>query len=115
MNYESARLARAAAVDAEKQDPTRPRFVCGGLLEEGLIMQRIQDGLTAGENAHTHTPGAIGPTNRTGSISPHVDDPSFRNVTFDQLKTAYREQVSVFLCVCVCASGGRIDDVLDSE
>ncbi|MBM3513593.1 MAG: 5-methyltetrahydrofolate--homocysteine methyltransferase [Alphaproteobacteria bacterium] len=36
--------------------------------------------------------GALGPTNRTASISPDVNDPGFRNVNFDQLKAAYREQ-----------------------
>lgn len=37
--------------------------------------------------------GAIGPTNRTCSISPSVENPAFRNVTFDELVTAYSEQV----------------------
>jgi len=69
LNVESARLARRACDEAERLDPSRPRFVCG----------------------------AIGPTNRTGSISPNVEDPSFRNVTFDELKTAYREQVEALV------------------
>ena len=38
--------------------------------------------------------GAIGPTNRTGSISPDVTDPGARNVTFEELVTAYSEQVT---------------------
>jgi 5-methyltetrahydrofolate--homocysteine methyltransferase len=46
-------------------DPTKPRFVVG----------------------------ALGPTNRTGSISPSVEDPSARNVTFDELVATYLEQV----------------------
>ena len=36
--------------------------------------------------------GALGPTNRTSSLSPEVNDPGFRNITFDDLKNAYREQ-----------------------
>jgi 5-methyltetrahydrofolate--homocysteine methyltransferase len=63
LNREGARLVREAAKLAEKEDG-RPRFVAG----------------------------AIGPTNRTASISPDVNNPAFRAVTFDQLKTAYREQ-----------------------
>lgn len=38
--------------------------------------------------------GSIGPTNRTASISPDVNDPGFRNITFDQLKTAYKQAAS---------------------
>ncbi|MDP1672603.1 MAG: homocysteine S-methyltransferase family protein, partial [Burkholderiales bacterium] len=57
MNVEAARLARAAADTYEKKDPLRPRFVAG----------------------------ALGPTNRTASISPEVNDPGARNVTFDRL------------------------------
>ena len=55
----SAKYARQACDEATARDPTRPRFVAG----------------------------AIGPTNRTLSISPNVEDPSFRNVTFDELVT----------------------------
>jgi 5-methyltetrahydrofolate--homocysteine methyltransferase len=63
LNYESARLARAAA--DEYSTPDQPRFVAG----------------------------AIGPTNRTASLSPDVNRPGFRAVTFDELATAYHEQV----------------------
>ena len=63
INREGARLARAAADVAEAADPTRPRFVMG----------------------------ALGPTNRTASISPDVADPGARNVTFDELAEAYAE------------------------
>ncbi|MDO7874823.1 methionine synthase [Hymenobacter sp. ASUV-10] len=63
LNYESARLAREAA--DEYSTPERPRFVAG----------------------------AIGPTNRTASLSPDVNRPGFRAVTFDELATAYHEQV----------------------
>jgi 5-methyltetrahydrofolate--homocysteine methyltransferase len=61
LNVEGARIARAAA-DAYAT-PDKPRFVAG----------------------------AIGPTNRTASISPDVSDPGYRNVSFDQLKDGYRE------------------------
>jgi len=61
INYESARLARAA-VDAIST-AQKPRFVAG----------------------------SIGPTNRTASLSPDVNDPGFRNITFDDLVVAYSE------------------------
>ena len=63
MNHEAARLARQAADLAEAADPDRPRFVMG----------------------------ALGPTNRTASISPDAADPGARNVTFDELAEAYQE------------------------
>jgi 5-methyltetrahydrofolate--homocysteine methyltransferase len=62
INEASARLARQAADEAEARDG-RPRYVAGSL----------------------------GPTNRTASISPDVNDPAARNVDFEQLATAYRE------------------------
>jgi len=64
LNQAGARLAREAAVLAEKEDGKR-RFVAG----------------------------AIGPTNRTASISPDVANPGFRAITFDKLREAYGEQV----------------------
>ena len=64
LNYEGARLVRAAAITAENEDG-RKRFVAG----------------------------ALGPTNRTASISPDVSNPGFRAITFDQLRDAYAEQV----------------------
>jgi 5-methyltetrahydrofolate--homocysteine methyltransferase len=64
LNCEGARLAREAANRAAGEDG-RPRFVAG----------------------------AIGPTNRTASISPDVANPGFRAITFDQLRQAYGEQV----------------------
>ncbi|MGB8489361.1 MAG: methionine synthase, partial [Xanthobacteraceae bacterium] len=64
LNLKGARLARAAA-DIAEADDARPRFVAG----------------------------AIGPTNRTASISPDVANPGFRAITFDQLRAAYAEQV----------------------
>ena len=65
LNYEAARLAREACDEVTAKDPSKPRFVMG----------------------------AIGPTNRTGSISPSVEDPAARNVTFDELVEAYFEQI----------------------
>jgi methionine synthase I (cobalamin-dependent) len=64
MNLAAARLARAAADAATKEMPGRPRWVAG----------------------------ALGPTNRTASISPDVNNPGFRGVTFDELVEAYQEQ-----------------------
>lgn len=61
LNYEAARLARAAADAFAEKTPERPRFVAG----------------------------ALGPTNRTASLSPDVNNPGFRNVTFDELAEAY--------------------------
>jgi 5-methyltetrahydrofolate--homocysteine methyltransferase len=63
LNFESARLARAAADEYSDRTPDRPRFVIG----------------------------VLGPTNRTASISPDVNNPGFRNVSFDQLADAYAE------------------------
>ncbi len=65
LNYESARLAREAADQVTAKNPKKPRFVAG----------------------------AIGPTNRTASLSPDVNNPGFRAITFDQLVEAYYEQV----------------------
>src|SRR5207248_1429525 len=63
LNYAGASLARAAA-DAAAAEDGRPRFVAG----------------------------ALGPTNRTASISPDVSNPGLRAITFDALCTAYAEQ-----------------------
>lgn len=65
LNYEGARLAKEAAVEYTQLTPQKPRFVAG----------------------------AIGPTNRTASLSPDVNDPGYRAVTFDDLMNAYYEQV----------------------
>jgi 5-methyltetrahydrofolate--homocysteine methyltransferase len=67
MNLASARVAREAADAAAT--PDKPRFVAG----------------------------ALGPTPRTASISPDVNDPGARNITFDQLREAYREQAEALL------------------
>ncbi len=66
LNLASARLAREAAERATASSPRKPRFVAG----------------------------ALGPTSRTASLSPDVNDPGFRNVTFDELVAAYREAAS---------------------
>ena len=65
LNVEGARLARRAAEEVTAADPDRPRLVAG----------------------------AIGPTNRTASLSPRVEDPGFRNISFDELVTTYTEAV----------------------
>jgi len=64
LNYESAKIAKMACQEFTELNPDKPRLVCG----------------------------AMGPTNRTCSISPSVENPSFRNITFDQLVDAYSEQ-----------------------
>ncbi len=64
MNLEAARLARAACDAMTARTPDRPRFVAG----------------------------ALGPTNTTASISPDVEDPAARNVTYQELVEAYHEQ-----------------------
>ena len=69
LNYESARLAKEAAAEYTAMDPDKPRFVVG----------------------------TMGPTNRTASISPDVNDPGFRAVTFDDLREAYKEQVEALI------------------
>ncbi|KOS06328.1 5-methyltetrahydrofolate--homocysteine methyltransferase [Flavobacterium akiainvivens] len=69
LNYESARLAREVADEFTAANPDRPRFVAG----------------------------SIGPTNRTASMSPDVNDPGYRAVTFDDLLLAYKEQVKALI------------------
>jgi 5-methyltetrahydrofolate--homocysteine methyltransferase len=64
MNVAAAKLAREAADSYTAKTPQKPRFVAG----------------------------AIGPTNRTASLSPDVNNPGFRNITFDELAAAYGEQ-----------------------
>lgn len=64
LNYESARLAKQATQEFTTLNPDKPRFVAG----------------------------AIGPTNRTASLSPDVNDPGYRAITFDDLVVAYKQQ-----------------------
>ncbi|MEO7757376.1 MAG: homocysteine S-methyltransferase family protein, partial [Dokdonella sp.] len=66
LNREGARLARACCDAIELKTPEKPRFVIG----------------------------VLGPTSRTASISPDVNDPGFRNTNFDELRVAYREATS---------------------
>ena len=65
INYESAKIAKEVADEYTAKKPDKPRFVAG----------------------------AMGPTNRTASLSPDVNDPGYRGVTFDELVAAYKEQV----------------------
>lgn len=65
LNYESAKIARETANHFSALTPDKPRFVAG----------------------------SIGPTNKTASMSPDVNDPGFRAVSFDELKDAYAEQI----------------------
>ena len=67
INFQSAIIAKQAAKEFSTSE--KPRFVAG----------------------------AIGPTNRTASMSPKVEDPAFRQITFDQLKVAYTQQVSALI------------------
>lgn len=69
LNYESARLAREAADEFTAKNPNKLRFVAG----------------------------SIGPTNRTASMSPDVNNPGFRAITFDELLIAYKEQVKALI------------------
>ena len=64
INYESAKIARKVADAVTAENPDKPRFVAG----------------------------SMGPTNRTASISPDVNDPGFRAITFDELKAAFKQQ-----------------------
>ena len=66
INFQSAKIACEVANDFSIQEPNKPRFVAG----------------------------SIGPTNRTASISPDVNDPSYRNTSFDELNEAYQEQIN---------------------
>ena len=69
INFAAAKLARASADAWTAKTPDRPRYVAG----------------------------VLGPTNRTCSISPDVNDPAFRNVTFNQLVDAYRESTHALI------------------
>lgn len=69
INFESAKIAREVADDVTRAKPSKPRFVAG----------------------------AMGPTNRTASLSPDVNDPGYRAVTFDELVSAYKQQARKLL------------------
>ncbi|HEA23036.1 MAG TPA: 5-methyltetrahydrofolate--homocysteine methyltransferase [Pricia antarctica] len=69
LNYESARIAKKVADEFTAKEPNKPRFVAG----------------------------SIGPTNKTASMSPDVNDPGFRAISFDELRIAYKQQVEALL------------------
>lgn len=69
LNYESARIAKKVANDFTKNEPNKPRFVAG----------------------------SIGPTNKTASMSPDVNDPGYRAISFEELRVAYKQQVEALL------------------
>ena len=69
LNYESAKIAREVCDEFKGLTPDKPRFVAG----------------------------AIGPTNRTASLSPDVNDPGFRAITFEDLRIAYKQQAEALL------------------
>ena len=69
MNLAAAKLARDAANEYTRKNPTKPRFVAG----------------------------SIGPTGKTASMSPDVNNPAFRAVTFDELADAYQEQMEALI------------------
>lgn len=69
INYHSAKIAKEVADEFTAANSDKPRFVAG----------------------------SIGPTNRTASISPDVNDPGFRGITFDELVNAYKEQVNALM------------------
>ncbi|MEZ4795611.1 MAG: homocysteine S-methyltransferase family protein [Flavobacteriaceae bacterium] len=69
LNYESAKIAKQVADEFTKVNPVKPRFVAG----------------------------SIGPTNKTASLSPDVNKPEYRAITFDELRIAYKEQVEALI------------------
>jgi 5-methyltetrahydrofolate--homocysteine methyltransferase len=69
INYQGAKIAKEVAAIFTENEPKKPRFVAG----------------------------SIGPTNRTASISPDVNDPGYRNVSFEELSEAYQEQIKALI------------------
>ena len=69
LNFQSAKIAKEVADEFTKKEPHKPRFVAG----------------------------AMGPTNKTASLSPEVNNPGFRAVDFDQLATAFKEQARALI------------------
>lgn len=69
LNYESAKIAKQIAIEFTKQNPGKPRFVAG----------------------------SIGPTNKTASLSPDVERPEYRAITFKELRVAYKQQVEALI------------------
>ena len=64
LNFQSAKIAKEVAEEFTKREPHKPRFVVG----------------------------SMGPTNKTASLSPDVNDPGYRAISFDELKNAYKQQ-----------------------
>lgn len=69
INFQSAKIAKEVALEFTANEPHKPRFVAG----------------------------AIGPTNRTASLSPDVNNPAYRAITFNQLKEAYALQINALM------------------
>ncbi|RZS92230.1 homocysteine S-methyltransferase family protein [Aquimarina brevivitae] len=69
LNYQSAKIAKEVADEFTANEPKKPRFVAG----------------------------SIGPTNKTASMSPDVNDPGYRAISFEALKVAYKQQVEALL------------------
>lgn len=69
LNFESARIAKEVAKKVTTENPEKPRFVAG----------------------------AIGPTNKTASMSPDVNDPGYRAISFDELRVAYKQQAKALI------------------
>ncbi len=69
LNYESARIAKKVALEVTAENPDKPRYVAG----------------------------AMGPTNKTASMSPDVNDPGFRAITFLELQRAYKQQAKALI------------------
>ena len=69
LNYESAKIAKEVADKFTKENPNQPRFVAG----------------------------SIGPTNKTASLSPDVNRPEYRAITFNELRIAYKQQVEALI------------------
>ena len=69
INYYSAKIAKEVADEFTAKDPSKPRYVAG----------------------------TIGPTNKTLSLSPAVEDPGYRAVTWDEIATSYKEQVGALI------------------
>jgi len=69
INFESAKIAKAVAKKFTEKEPHKPRFVAG----------------------------ALGPTNKTASLSPDVNDPGFRAISFEELRIAYKQQAEALI------------------
>lgn len=69
LNFESAKIAKEVADKFTKENPEKPRFVAG----------------------------SIGPTNKTASLSPDVNRPEYRAITFNELRVAYKQQVEALI------------------